>query len=68
MGEPQNKENRLYAIFPGNGYEDLKRAMSKKKNWVEIPATDAFTRRCNFVWKPVNFNNQQYRSIDRLQH
>lgn len=59
---------KFYVILSGNGYNDLQRAMSRKKNWVELPAKQAFAGRCNFIWKPVNFDYQQYCLIDKYHH
>jgi len=67
MKPPKNVE-KFYAIFPGNGHHVLRIAMNKKKNWKEIPRDQAFSGRCNFIWKPTNFNYKMYCQIDNILH
>lgn len=42
--------------------------MNKKRNWRELPREQAFSGRCNFIWKPTNFNYKMYCQIDQILH
>jgi hypothetical protein len=38
--------------------------MQKKKGWKELPKEMAFSGKCNFIWRPTNFNYKEYCQID----
>lgn len=55
---------KYFCIFPGNGHQIIREALYKKRGWKEISVQQAFSGRCNFIWKPVNFTYKMYCEID----
>lgn len=66
--KPLRQIEKFFAIFPGNGYYIIRAAMNRKKNWKEVHRDQAFSGRCNFIWKPTNFNYKMYCQIDQILH
>ncbi len=62
--KPKKQVEKFYCIFPGNGLYILRAAMQKKKGWKELPKEMAFSGKCNFIWRPTNFNYKEYCQID----
>lgn len=55
---------RFFCIYPGNGHNIIRAALVKKRGWKELPVQQAFSAKCNFVWKPTNFTYKMFCQID----
>jgi hypothetical protein len=57
---PKKRILKYFCIFPGNGHNILRAAMHNKKDWKEISKDEAFSGKCNFIWRPTNFNHNMF--------
>ena len=56
--------DKYFYVFPGNGHNLIKQALFRKPGWREIKSEMVFSGKCNFVWKPTNFNYKMQCQID----
>ena len=55
---------RYFCIYPGNGHNIIREALLRKRGWKELPVQQAFTNKCNLIWKPTNFSYKMFCQID----
>ncbi len=59
MQPPQVTPVYKYVLLPGNHHQHIKRALQKRKNWVEV--TDSQINDAHFIWSPLNISPQVFR-------
>lgn len=68
--EDKDDNSRTYCIISGNGYNIINAVMQRRQGWKEITKEELWSKmmhpnfKINLIWRPVNFNQQQYALID----
>lgn len=67
--ERKTKENHkkpfLYFVYGGNFPEMIAGALRRRGNWAPVNREEECVEKCHFVFRPFNYNTEQYKRIDR---
>lgn len=53
-----------YVLYPGNNPTVIQQALSKRKNWSQIPYDKIL--QANLIWKPLNFASTLYENFSEI--
>jgi hypothetical protein len=53
-----------YYVYGGNYPEIVSNALAERGNWQQCKEAESIEK-CHFVWRPFNFNPENYKRIDK---